>query len=242
MEKFNLNAINNKIDYIKILQISDGQVIVIEFTSRQKQIIELVKENQPITSSKLAERLNVSRAAIRPDLSVLTMSGVLEAKTKLGYFYKSGVAIDMFKNIKVKDIKSKPVIVSEDATIYDTIIRLFLEDTGTIYVENNGLLSGVVSRKDFIKIAFGNTEVKNMPIGMIMSRMPKIIYTTDDESILEAAEKIILQEIDSIPVVEVIKGNDGRQDLKVTGKISKTTLTKLLYELGKGMWVSNENG
>lgn len=216
-------------------------MIVIEFTSRQKLIIELVKENQPITSSKLAERLNVSRAAIRPDLSVLTMSGVLKAKTKMGYFYKSGAAFDVFKNIKVKDIKSKHVIVSEDATVYDTIIRLFLEDTGTIYVENNGFLSGVVSRKDFIKIAFGNAEVKNMPIGMIMSRMPKIIFTTDDESVLEAAEKIILQEIDSIPVVEVIKGIDGRQDLKVTGKVSKTTLTKLLYELGKGMRVLNEN-
>lgn len=216
-------------------------MIVIEFTSRQKLIIELVKENQPITSSKLAERLNVSRAAIRPDLSVLTMSGVLKAKTKMGYFYKSGAAFDMFKNIKVKDIKSKHVIVSEDATVYDTIIRLFLEDTGTIYVENNGFLSGVVSRKDFIKIAFGNAEVKNMPIGMIMSRMPKIIFTTDEESVLDAAEKIILQEIDSIPVVEVIIGNDGKQDLKVTGKVSKTTLTKLLYELGKGMRVLNEN-
>lgn len=216
-------------------------MIVIEFTSRQRLIIELVKENQPITSSKLAERLNVSRAAIRPDLSVLTMSGVLKAKTKMGYFYKSGAAFDVFKNIKVKDIKSQHVIVSEDATVYDTIIRLFLEDTGTIYVENNGFLSGVVSRKDFIKIAFGNADVKNMPIGMIMSRMPKIIYTTDEESVLEAAEKIILQEIDSIPVVEVIKGIDGRQDLKVTGKVSKTTLTKLLYELGKGMRVLNEN-
>jgi DeoR family transcriptional regulator, catabolite repression regulator len=216
-------------------------VIVIEFTSRQRLIIELVKENQPITSSKLAERLNVSRAAIRPDLSVLTMSGVLMAKTKMGYFYKSGASFDMFKNIKVKDIKSQHVIVSEDATVYDTIIRLFLEDTGTIYVENNGFLSGVVSRKDFIKIAFGNADVKNMPIGMIMSRMPKIIFTTDEESVLDAAEKIILQEIDSIPVVEVIKGKDGRQDLKVTGKVSKTTLTKLLYELGKGMRVLNED-
>jgi len=223
-------------------QILDGQVSVIEFTSRQRLIIELVKDNQPITSSQLAERLSVSRAAIRPDLSVLTMSGVLEAKPKMGYFYKSSAIFDVIKSIKVKDIKSQPVIVSEDTTVYDTIIRLFLEDTGTIYVENNGFLSGVVSRKDIIKIAVGNTEVKKLPVGMIMSRMPKIIFTTDEESVLEAAEKIILQEIDSIPVVEVIKGNDGKQDLKVTGKVSKTTLTKLLYELGTGMRVLNENG
>jgi CBS domain-containing protein len=216
-------------------------VIEIEFTSRQKQIIELVKVNQPITSSQLAERLHVSRAAIRPDLSVLTMSGVLEAKPKMGYFYKSGTIFDVIKSIKVKDIKSQPVTVTEDTTVYDAIIRLFLEDTGTVYVENNGMLSGVVSRKDFIKIAVGNTEVKKLPMGMIMSRMPKVIYATDDESVLDAAEKIILHEIDSIPVVEVLKTSEGKQELKVTGKISKTTLTKLLYELGKGMRVVNEN-
>jgi CBS domain-containing protein/biotin operon repressor len=216
-------------------------VIDIEFTSRQKLIIELVKNNQPITSNQLAERLNVSRAAIRPDLSVLTMSGVLEAKPKMGYFYKSSIIFDIIKSVKVKDIKSQPVILSEDTTVYDAIIRLFLEDTGTVYVENNGYLSGVVSRKDFIKIAVGNTEVKKLPIGMIMSRMPKIVFTTDEESVLDAAEKIILHEIDSIPVVEIIKSAEGKQELKVTGKVSKTTFTKLLYELGKGIRVLNEN-
>jgi CBS domain-containing protein len=213
----------------------------LEFTSRQKQIIELVKANQPITSSQLAERLNISRAAIRPDLSLLTMTGILEAKPKLGYFYKSNKVHDLIKGIKVKDIKSPPVIVSEETTVYDAIIKLFLEDTGTVYVVNNGALSGVVSRKDFIKIAVGNTEIKKLPIGMIMSRMPKIIYTSDEESVLEAAEKIILHEIDSIPVVEVIKSPEGKQQLKVTGKVSKTTFTKLLYELGKGLRVIDEN-
>ncbi len=216
-------------------------MIAIEFTSRQKHIIELVKGYQPITSTQLAERLNVSRAAIRPDLSLLTMSGVLEAKPKLGYFYKNSTIFDIIKSVKVKEIKSKPVIVSEDTTVYDAIVRLFLEDTGTLYVENNGVLSGVVSRKDFIKVAVGNTEVKKLPIGMIMCRMPKVIYTTDEENVIDAAEKLILNEIDSVPVVEVIKGKDGKQELKVTGKVSKTTFTRLLYELGKGMRSLDEN-
>ncbi|MDF2521458.1 MAG: helix-turn-helix transcriptional regulator [Clostridia bacterium] len=217
-------------------------MIAIEFSSRQKQIIELVKVHQPITSTQLADRLDVSRAAIRPDLSVLTMSGVLEAKPKMGYFYKNDRTIfDVIKSIKVKAIKSKPVTVSEDTTVYDGIVRLFLEDTGTLYVVNNGALSGVVSRKDFIKIAVGNTEVKKLPIGMIMSRMPKVIYTTDEESVLDAAEKIMVNEIDSIPVVEVIEGQDGKNELKVTGKVSKTTFTRLLYELGKGMRSFDEN-
>lgn len=217
------------------------QVIAIELTRRQKHIIELVKEYQPITSTQLAERLNVSRATIRPDLSVLTMSGVLEAKPKLGYFYRNNTIFDIIKSVKVKEIKSRPVIVSEDTTVYDAIVRLFLEDTGTLYVENNGALSGVVSRKDFIKIAVGNTEVKKLPIGMIMSRMPKVIYTTDNENVLDAAEKLILNEIDSIPVVEIVNDKDGKQELKVTGKVSKTTFTRLLYELGKGMRSFDEN-
>ena len=44
-------------------------------SSRQEEIINLVKENQPITSEALAERLGVTRAALRADLAVLTMIG-----------------------------------------------------------------------------------------------------------------------------------------------------------------------
>lgn len=212
-------------------------MIAIEFTSRQKQIIELVKEHQPITSEHLAAKLNMTRAALRPDLTILTMSDMLEARPKVGYFYSgksiSNIGSDFIKSIKVAEIKSNPVVIDESATVYDAIVMLFLKDVGTIYIQSKGALTGVVSRKDFIKIAIGNNDIRNMPVGMIMSRMPNIIYILDTESAYDAVVKLITHEIDSLPVVEPYKNEEGKELFKITGKVSKTNMTKLLYDLCK---------
>lgn len=212
-------------------------MIAIEFTSRQKHIVELVKKHQPITSEQLAAKLNMTRAALRPDLTILTMSDVLEARPKVGYFYSgkniNNIAGDVIKGIKVSEIKTRPVIVNEETTVYDAIVMLFLSNVGTIYVQNNGALTGVVSRKDFIKIAIGNNDIRNMPVGMIMSRMPNIIYTTDNESAYDAAGKLIAHDIDSLPVLEPFMSSEGKEQFKIIGKISKTNITRLFYDLGK---------
>ena len=212
-------------------------MVAIEFTSRQKQIIELVKKYQPITSEQLAAKLNMTRAALRPDLTILTMSDMLEARPKVGYFYSgkiiNDIGHDFIKSIKVTEIKSSAVVMDESATVYDSIVMLFLRDAGTIYVQSKGALSGVVSRKDFIKIAIGNNDIHNMPVGMIMTRMPNIVYVFDNDSAYDAVVKLITHEIDSIPVVEPFKDSDGKEQLKITGKVSKTNVTKLLYDLYK---------
>ena len=65
------------------------KVTTIKFTSRQEEIIRLVKEFQPITSEKIAKKLNLTRAALRADLSILTMSGMLDAKPKVGYVFSN---------------------------------------------------------------------------------------------------------------------------------------------------------
>jgi len=212
-------------------------VSAIEFTSRQKQIIELVKKYQPITSEQLAAKLNMTRAALRPDLTILTMSDMLEARPKVGYFYSgkniNSIGCDFIKSIKVSEIKTRPVVVSEDTKIYDAVVMLFLENVGTIFVHNNGALAGVVSRKDFIKALLGNADIKNMPVGMIMSRMPNIVYLRENESAYDVVEKLIAHEVDSLPVVEPYVSEDGRELFRITGKVSKTNVTKLLYDLCK---------
>lgn len=211
--------------------------IYIEFTERQKHIIELVKAKQPITSENLAEHLHMTRAALRPDLTILTMLGVLDARPKVGYFYlgktSKNIIVEFMKSIRVADIKSMPVVVSEDTSVYDAIVTLFLEDVGTLYVQNKGALVGVVSRKDIIKTAIGNTDIHKVPIGIIMTRMPNIVYATDNESVLEAAGKIMVHEIDSLPVVEPYKAESGKELYKITGKISKTNITRFLFNLSK---------
>jgi CBS domain-containing protein len=212
-------------------------VVDIEFTSRQKHIVELVKVHQPITSEQLAAKLNMTRAALRPDLTILTMSDILEARPKVGYFYSgksvNNIGSDYIKSLKVSEIKTTPVVVDESVTVYDAIVSLFLMNVGTIYVQSKGALTGVVSRKDFIKIAIGNNDIHNMPVGMIMSRMPNLIYALDTDSAYDAAVKLITHEIDSMPVVEPFKNDEGKELFKITGKISKTNMTKLLYDLCK---------
>lgn len=212
------------------------KVITIKLTKRQEEIIELVKVNEPITSEHLAEKLNVTRAALRPDLAILTMTGILDARPKVGYLISkkptSSLIVDYIRNIKVADIKTKPITVSENSTVYDSIVLLFLNDVGTIFIESNGYLMGAVSRKDFLKIVMGNSDVHKVPVGIIMTRMPNIVTVKDTDSAFDAAKKIIEHEVDSLPVVEEIKDEFGKEHYKISGKISKTTLTKLLVKLG----------
>jgi CBS domain-containing protein len=166
------------------------------------------------------------------------MTGILEARPKVGYLYSqkgnSGVVYDYIKEITVESVKTKPVVVTEDTTVYDAIVQLFLNDAGTIFIVNNGYLVGAVSRKDFLKIALGNTDVHKVPIGIIMTRMPNIITVSDDETVYSAAKKIIEHEVDSLPVVEKIISEEGKEFFKITGKLSKTNITGLFVKLGSG--------
>lgn len=163
------------------------------------------------------------------------MAGMLDARPKVGYFHTGKTDLsyisDKIKSIKVAEVKSIPILVDESTSLYDALVSLFLEDVGSIYVSNEGALSGIVSRKDFLKSVMGDIDLNKVPIGMIMTRMPNLIYVEDEDSILDAAIKLIDQEIDSLPVVEIL--DDESKELKVTGRITKTTITRLFVELGR---------
>jgi CBS domain-containing protein len=134
--------------------------------------------------------------------------------------------------ITVADIKSKPAVITEDTTVYDTIVQLFLNDSGTIFVVNNEYLVGAASRKDCLKIALGNSDIHKVPVGIIMTRMPNIITVSDKDTAYDAAKKIIEHEVDSLPVVEKVISESGKELLKITGKVSKTNITRLFVKLG----------
>ncbi|MCY6959691.1 helix-turn-helix transcriptional regulator [Clostridium brassicae] len=206
----------------------------INLSSRQKEIIELVKKNGPITSEQLASKIGLTRAALRPDLAILTMTEILEARPKVGYIYAnkttSGLFNDYLKKIKIKDVMSKPITVDEQTTVYNAIVNLFLNDVGTIFVENKGCLVGAVSRKDFLKTAIGGTDINKVPIGIIMTRMPNIVYVESQDSVYTAAKKIIDREVDSLPVVEKTS-EENEEKIKVIGKLSKTNITRLFVKM-----------
>jgi len=207
-----------------------------KLSPRQEEIIRLVKESQPITSEQLASKLKLTRAALRPDLAILTMTAILDARPKVGYILSKNpsysLVYEYIRNIKVQDIMSKPIVVGEKTTVYDAILHLFLNDVGTLFIESDGYLAGAVSRKDFLKIAIGGMDMHKVPVGVIMTRMPNIVLVTQDDTAYFAAEKIIEHEVDSLPVVQRIF-EDGKESFKIIGKVSKTNITRLFVKMGE---------
>ena len=191
-----------------------------------------------MTGEQIAERLGVSRAALRPDLAILIMSGVLDARPKVGYYYTGKGAFSMLteemSRYKVRDVQSVPVVVTVTASAYDTIVTMFLEDVGTVFVvEPGGILRGVVSRKDLLKVAMGNRDLQKVPVKVLMTGMAKMIMTDPEEPVLAAAKKLVEGEIDSLPVVRSLGAEDER-NFEVIGRLTKTNITRLLVEMGQG--------
>lgn len=212
----------------------------IQLTPRQLRIIEIVKNNGPITGEEIAGKVNLTRATLRPDLAILTMSGILDARPRVGYYYsgKSSQSLiaEELKRAKVKDLKSMPVVVGENATFYDAIVTMFTEDVGSLFVvDDKGSLSGVVSRKDFLRQSLGQGDSQKMPVNVIMTRMPNVVTVEPDETVYEAAKKIIEHEVDALPVVKRTVGKDGREHLEVIGRFTKTNITKHYVELSEGV-------
>lgn len=198
--------------------------------------MQIVKDEGPITGEQIAERLNLTRATLRPDLSILTMTGYLDARPRVGYFYVGGPArsaiTERMRKLLVNDYKAVPIVVSESSSVYDAIVTLFLEDVGTLYVVNQkGFLAGVVSRKDLLRASLGNKALEDIPVSIIMTRMPNIVTCLPEETLLDAARKLIDYQIDSLPVVRP-KDGDNRS-LELLGRVTKTTITKAFVELGK---------
>ncbi|CAM3106735.1 helix-turn-helix transcriptional regulator [Sporolactobacillus spathodeae] len=205
-----------------------------ELNARQEKIIEIVKAAAPITGEQIAEKLNVTRATLRPDLAILTMAGFLDARPRVGYFYTGQTLDSLFaeqiQKMKVRDYLSFPAVIKESASAYEAVCDMFLEDVGSLFVidEKNHLV-GVVSRKDLLRTAIGTQDMNQVPVGMIMSRMP-ITYCRSDDMVIEVAEMLMAREIDSMPVVR-----DAADGLEVVGRMTKTNITKAFVELVEGI-------
>ncbi len=196
--------------------------------------MQIVKDNGPITGEHIADRLKLTRATLRPDLAILTMAGYLDARPRVGYFYtgKTGAQLltENLNKIYVREYQSMPVVVNESISVYDAIVTVFLEDVGTLYVvDEHSHLVGVLSRKDLLRASIGKQELSALPVNIIMTRMPNITYCEKDDLLIEVAKKLIDKQIDSMPVV---KSTD--QGLEVTGRITKTNITKAFVALVEG--------
>lgn len=201
----------------------------------------IVRKQAPITGEQIAEHLGLSRPTIRSDLAVLVMLGILDAKPKVGYFpgaaaEPQGELRKMLLNWKVKDIQERPVIIRETASVQDAVVAMFLENTGSVFVtDEHGFLQGIVSRKDLLKVTLGNPGSPSMPVSLVMTRKTNLFSVSPDDSALEAAKMMIRHEVESLPVVLAVEGSD---DLEVIGRISNSSMTRILVEwaerIGRG--------
>ncbi|WP_174734958.1 helix-turn-helix transcriptional regulator [Mesobacillus harenae] len=207
-----------------------------KLSKRQEEILEIVKQEGPITGKQIADKLSLTRATLRPDLAILTMAGSLDARPRVGYFVNEERQMKMqaaeFTSQQVKDYKAHPIVIQKSASVYDAIVQLFLEDVGTLYaLDEEGLLAGVISRKDLLRAAIGNKNLEGLPVSVIMTRMPNIVTIFPEETLFDAANKMINNQIDSLPVVQ--KADNVENTYKVIGRITKTTIARAYLEIAE---------
>lgn len=207
-----------------------------EWTDRQQHIVEIVKATGPITGEKIAAKLNLTRATLRPDLTILTMSGVLEARPRVGYSYRENLGpspiMERMLQLRVCSFKSMPVNVLESTSIYEASVTMFTQNVGSLTVVGaDRVLLGMLSRKDIMKASLGKSDLQQVPVGVIMTRMPNIYMTTPDEPVLSAAKKLVQHQVDSLPVVEGYIDENGDERYEVVGRFTKTNVTKLFVDI-----------
>ena len=202
-----------------------------ELSSRQKRIIEIVKDNSPIKGEDLAARMGIARATLRADLTVLTKVGILGAKPHVGYFFAGarppvyGPRIE--ETMPIADFMTPAATAAPSMSVYDAIVEMFARDTGSLMVCDGQELLGIVSRKDLLKVSISQGELVHIPLSLIMTRMPNIITVTPKDSLLSAAQKLQSHKIDTVPVVHV----DENGVVALVGKVSKTTILNTFVKI-----------
>ena len=202
-----------------------------ELSERQKTIVEIVKANEPISGDKIAKSLGLTKPTLRSDLAVLTMTGVLDARPKVGYIY-SGLSFEpllheqLFET-QIGELMTSSIIVFPETTIRDATTSLFMYDSGSLYVtdKEKGELIGLVSRKDLLRSLINNQDI-DLSVAIIMTRMPNIFVSYPEMTVLEAGHLLSKHEVDSLPVVE------SKGSKKVIGKISKTLIMNHFIKIG----------
>jgi len=178
-----------------------------ELTSRQKEIVEIVKTEEPVTSQELASRLNLTRAALRTDLALLTMAGFLEAKPRVGYFYnRQNSPVWLSKALQetgVETVQGLPVVINQEATVHNAVVQLFLEETETLFVvEEGNKVVGLVQAKDLLKVLIGGGENKDLPVKVAMSPLTSKQQLTENDSIYQALLFLQDEPVGAVPVFD----------------------------------------
>lgn len=100
-----------------------------------------------------------------------------------------------------------------------------------IVTDEDGDLAGVASRKDLLKVTLGNPNAATIPVSLVMTRQANVVTVSPEDTVLEAARKIIARQIDSLPVVVPSDSDKPGEHWKVVGRITKTNIIKMLLDM-----------
>lgn len=214
------------------------EVVGITLTARQIEILKLVGIHAPITGDQLAEMLGTGKPTLRADLSLLVMLRLLEAKPRVGYFpgtaSKEGErTLKRWEEARVKDVQGIPNSVAETLSVHDAVVALFTGHAEALtVVDEHRRFVGVVTPKDLLKVTLGNANAGTIPVSMAMSRIPAIAAVRPDQPLIEAAKKMLAQELDGLPVVA--REEQPSKRYEVIGWISKTNILRWIMETESG--------
>lgn len=195
----------------------------------QQQIIEFVKENQPVFMKDLIQNIHsLNKDNIYEELNDLYSRKELQLKKDCIYIYNDNINIQ-----DVEDVMMMSRTIKSGISIISAITTMILEDMDFLIVVKDFNLEGVVSKKDIIKkVIIEKIDAQNTPIDCIMTKMPNIIYAKNTDKVAFVIDVLMRNEINSIPVVKVEHDEKNNKDnLKVIGVFNKTIITRLYRDL-----------
>jgi CBS domain-containing protein len=204
----------------------------VKLTERQERLVSILRNGGPFTAEQLSKKMEIKKTTLRPDLTFLVRSGILNAKPKVGYFF-NGLSAPFFNenylNLRVGDVMGPVQIIKEKASVYEAVVSLFLQEEDNLFVINDDdYLSGTLSRKDLLKATVGGGDLHIMPVGMVMTRLNHIISVYEEDLLSLAVGKLVEYDLDALPVVRDTENN--KRKLTIMGMVNKSIITRLFYD------------
>lgn len=129
----------------------------------------------------------------------------------------------MKKTISVRYAMTRnPVIVNPVNSIEECAKKMLKEGVGSLIIEENGRLKGIVTEKDFLeRVVAKNLNPKKTPISRIMSAIAVAIEPEKD--IMEAIKLMNEKKVRRLPVID--------RDYKLLGILTVSDILKIQPEL-----------
>jgi len=191
--------------------------------------------NTPISTLFMVSEMTGNYHLIVPSMWVCTISYLLCGKWTIyekqvenrisSPVHKGDFAIDVLKEIKVKDVmKDQKIVTIKDDTRFQEILDIITHSHYHYFPveDREGRLKGVISFHDIQENIFDD-ELNDFIVAADLTR-ENIIYPTPEDNLNQTLEKFIKNEIDSLPVV------DNQKDKKLVGMISRKEIFAAYYE------------